>query len=55
MEGIEEGKERKTFALICRGDPEDFSWLIEQAKIGGLYVVFTKTSHQKLIVEEASW
>jgi hypothetical protein len=38
-----------------RGQPEDFQWLIDQAKIGGLYVVFSKSSSQKLVIEEVSW
>ncbi|MGD0056354.1 MAG: hypothetical protein ABSB83_00670 [Methanomassiliicoccales archaeon] len=51
----EEGRGRKSFALVVRGYPDDFSWLIEQAKIVGLYIVFSKSSTQRLIVEEVSW
>jgi hypothetical protein len=55
MEINEEGKGRKSFALVVRGYPEDFSWLLEQARIVGLYIVFSRSSNQKLLVEEVSW
>jgi len=52
---IKEGTGRKSFALVVRGQPDDFAWLVEQARIVGLYVVFSKSSSQKLVVEEVSW
>ena len=55
MELKNEGTGRKSFALVVRGTPDDFQWLIDQAKIAGLYVVFSKSSSQKLIIEEVSW
>ena len=55
MELKNEGTGRKSFALVVRGTPEDFQWLIEQARIVGLYIVFSKSSTQKLIIEEVSW
>jgi len=55
LEINKEGTGRKSFALICRGDPSDFQWLIDQAKIAGLFVVYSKSSSQKLIIEEVSW
>jgi hypothetical protein len=55
MEITEEGKGRKSFALVVRGYPEDFSWLLEQARIVGLYIVFSRSSNQKLLVEEVPW
>jgi hypothetical protein len=55
MELLEEKNKRKTFALIVRGDPDDFQWLVEQARIAELYVVFTKSSFQKLLVKEVPW
>ena len=42
----------RTFAIVLRGYPEDFGKLVNEAKVLGLYVVFTKTSFQKLVVEE---
>jgi hypothetical protein len=49
-----EGREgsRKSFAIILRGHPDDFQFLIDHAKAVGLYVVFTKTSSEKLVVQE---
>ena len=46
---------RKTFAIVMRGHPDDFLLLLQQAKAAGLYVVFSKSSTNKLIIEEASW
>lgn len=43
---------RRTFGLVLRGRPEDFSWLVERAKEAGLYIVFTKTSFQKIVLKE---
>jgi len=48
----ENGKGRRTFALIVRGYPEDFAGLVEQAKAYGFYIIYTKSSHMRLIVEE---
>ena len=50
-----ESERRRTFALIIRGFPEDFAGLVEQAKIYGFYIVYTKSSQMRLIVEEVSW
>jgi hypothetical protein len=55
QELLEKGKGRRTFALVVRGYPEDFAGLVEQAKIYGFYVVFTKSSTQRLVIEEVSW
>lgn len=52
-EGREEG--RKSFAIILRGHPDDFQFLIDHAKAVGLYVVFTKTSSEKLMIQEVPW
>ena len=51
----EDVRGRKSFALVVRGYPDDFAWLVEQAKIVGLYVVYSKSSIQKLLIEEVSW
>jgi hypothetical protein len=45
-------KDHRSFAIIMRGHPDDFALLCNQAKSAGLYIVFTKTSHMKLLVEE---
>ena len=45
-------KSGKSFAIVVRGHPEDFTSLATHAKSLGLYVVYTKTSHLKLVVEE---
>ena len=50
MEEVRRGN--RTFAIILRGYPEDFGKLVNEAKAMGLYVVFTKTSFQKLVIEE---
>jgi len=42
----------RTFAIVVRGHPEDFKALVDQAKASGFYVVYTKTSFMKLVVEE---
>ena len=55
MELSEEKNKRKTFALVVRGDADDFAWLVQQARIAELYVVFSKSSFQKLIIEEVPW
>ncbi len=56
MQGrIEENVSRKTFALVVRGHPGDFMFLVEHAKAVGCYVVFTKTSSEKLVVQEVPW
>jgi len=55
MELIEEGKGRRTFAIILRGKTDDFAWLVEQAKATGLYIVFSRTSYQKLVIQEVPW
>jgi hypothetical protein len=55
MEVTEEMSDRKSFAVVVRGYPEDFAWLLEQARIVGLYIVFSRSSNQKLVVEEAPW
>ncbi len=55
MELIEEGKGRKSFAIVVRGHPDDFAWLLEQARIVGLFVVYSRSSNQKLLVEEVPW
>jgi len=47
-----DGKGKRTFALIVRGDPADFPGLLEQARAYGFYIVYTKSSFQRLIVEE---
>lgn len=45
---------RKTYAVVLRGLPQDFQAWIDQAKIYDLFVVYTKTSHQRLrVIEEA--
>jgi hypothetical protein len=51
----EEGKGRKSFAVVVRGYPDDFSWFLEQARIVGLYVVYSRSSNQKLVIQEVSW
>jgi len=45
-------KDHRSFAIIMRGHPDDFALLCKQAKGAGLYIVFTKTSHMKLLIEE---
>jgi hypothetical protein len=55
LEVTEEGKGRKSFAVVVRGHPDDFAWFLEQARIVGLYIVFSKSSSQKLIIEEVAW
>ena len=42
----------RTFAMVVRGHPDDFARLVQLAKSADLYVVFTKTSFQKLVIEE---
>jgi len=42
----------KSFALIMRGSPEDFIQLTELAKAAGLFIVFSKTSYMKLMIQE---
>lgn len=49
------GEGRKSFAIIMRGHSDDFQSLIDHAKTAGLYVVFTKTSSEKLVVQEVPW
>lgn len=51
----EEGKGRKSFAIVVRGHPDDFQWLLEQARTAGLYVVYSRSSDQKLVVKEEVW
>jgi hypothetical protein len=45
----------KSFAIILRGSPEDFLQLTEMAKAAGLFIVFTKTSHLKIMLQEVPW
>jgi len=45
-------KDHRSFAIIMRGHPDDFALLCKQAKGAGLFIVFTKTSHMKLLIEE---
>lgn len=52
---MEVNAKRRTFAIVVRGEPDDFQWLVEQAKIADLYVVYTKSTFQKLLVEEVPW
>lgn len=52
---MEERANRKTFALIVRGQSDDFLQLVEHAKASGLYVVYTKTSNAKIVVQEVPW
>jgi hypothetical protein len=54
-EVTEEGRGRKSFAVVVRGYPDDFAWLLDQAKVVGLYVVFSRSSTQKLVVQEVPW
>jgi hypothetical protein len=51
----EERCNRKTFALVVRGQSNDFVRLVEQARVSGLYVVYTKTSNAKIVVQEVPW
>ena len=44
--------QKKTFALIVRGQPEDFAYLIDHARAIGLYVVYSKTSSLKIVLKE---
>lgn len=46
---------KKSFALIVRGYPEDFDHLVQLAKVNGLYVIYMKTSHLRLVVEEVAF
>jgi hypothetical protein len=46
------GEKRKTFCLIVRGYPSDFAGLVEQAKAYDLYVIYTKSSSMRLIIQE---
>jgi len=48
-------KDRRSFAVVIRGHPDDFAWLMKQAKAAGLYIVYTRTSYQKLVIEEVPW
>jgi len=45
----------RTFAIVLRGYPEVFKALVDQARASGLYIVYTKTSFLKLVVEEVPW
>lgn len=45
----------RSFAVVMRGHPEDFKALVDQARASGLYVVYTKTSFLKLVIEEVPW
>jgi hypothetical protein len=45
----------KSFGIILRGSPEDFLQLTEMAKVAGLFIVFTKTSHLKIMIQEVPW
>jgi hypothetical protein len=45
-------KDHRSFAIIMRGHPDDCALLCKQAKGAGLFIVFTKTSHMKLLIEE---
>jgi len=42
----------KSFGIILRGSPEDFLQLTELAKAAGLFIVFTKSSYMKLMLQE---
>jgi len=55
LELMEERANRKTFALIVRGQSGDFLQLVEHARASGLYVVYTKTSDAKIVVQEVPW
>ena len=48
----EECRGRKSLAVVLRGHPDDFAWFLEQANIVGLYVVFSKSSTKKLIIQK---
>ena len=48
--GVKSG--RSAFAVIMKGETEDFIKLVEMAKAHGLYIVYTKTSFMKLVVKE---
>jgi hypothetical protein len=48
-------KDRMSFAIVIRGHPDDFAWLKKQVKAAGLYIVYTRTSYQKLVIEEVPW
>ncbi len=54
-EVVGERRSRRSFALVVRGEPEDFQWLLDQARIVGLYVVYSKSSTQRLVVKEEGW
>lgn len=45
-------KDHRSFAIVMRGGPQDFVELLNLAKASGLFVVYSKSSHQKLIVQE---
>lgn len=45
-------KGNKSFAIVLRGSPDNFMQVVEQAKAAGLYVVYTKSSYLKLVVQE---
>lgn len=45
----------RSFAVVMRGTPKDFQDLLDLAKAAGLYVVYTKTSRQKLIISEEAF
>lgn len=54
--GIEDNdrvpEKMRSFAMVCRGTPEQFTELAEHAKRLGLYIVYTRTSFQKLKIQE---
>ena len=47
------GERKRSFAIVLRGDPTDFAWLLDQCRAAGLYVVYSKSSQHKLEVREA--
>lgn len=53
MQTSEEMKrEHRSFAIIMRGDVQDFLELCAEARASGLFIVYTKSSHMKLEVRE---
>ncbi|MFW9943943.1 MAG: hypothetical protein ACFFB7_03010 [Candidatus Sifarchaeia archaeon] len=48
----EVNRSHRSFALVIRGNPDDFANLMQMAKRNGLFIVYSKTSHLKLMIQE---
>lgn len=49
------GSRRKTFAVVCKGDPNDFADVVERMKAHGLYIVYTRASSKRLVVKDEEY